>query len=48
MLSLIVVDAVPESDPVEDGLAPAVNDDVGVRVQDRERLCVDDGVLDDV
>ena len=44
ILAVTVVDAVQESDPVEDGLAPEVNDEVGVFENDLERLNVDDGV----
>ncbi len=43
-LAVDVIDALPESEPVLDALAPAVNDDVGDLVMDRERDCVDDGV----
>ncbi len=44
-LPLRVVDAVPESEPVLDGLAPLVKEAVGVLENDLERLCVELGVL---
>lgn len=43
-LADVVVDGVPESEPVDEGDAPSVTDDVGVRDCDRERLDVDEGV----
>jgi hypothetical protein len=46
--SVIVVEPVPESEPVFDELAPVVTDAVGVRDTDRERLIVELGVIDDV
>ena len=46
--SVAVVEPVPESEPVLDGLAPAVNDAVGERETERERLVVELGVNDDV
>ena len=38
LLILKVVEAVPESEPVLEELAPCVKDDVGVRDNERERL----------
>ena len=45
VLGEIVVEPVPLSDPVLEGLAPTVSDAVGVRETERERLCVDEGVF---
>jgi hypothetical protein len=45
---VVVVELVPESEPVFDELAPAVKDAVGVREWERERLVVELGVIDDV
>jgi hypothetical protein len=45
---VIVVEPVPESEPVFDELAPVVTDAVGERDTDRERLIVELGVIDDV
>ena len=45
---VIVVELVPESEPVLDELAPAVTDAVGEEDADRERLGVELGVIDDV
>ena len=39
-----VSDALPESEPVFDGLAPCVNEEVGVLVTERERDAVDEAV----
>ena len=47
-LPLRVVDAVPESEPVLDGLAPLVKEAVGVLENDPERLRVELGVGDGV
>jgi hypothetical protein len=44
---VIVVEPVPEKEPVFEELAPAVNDAVGVRETDRERLVVELGVVED-
>ena len=40
-----VVELEPLSLPVDEGDAPFVTDEVGVRETERERLCVDEGVL---
>ena len=45
---VIVVEPVPESEPVLDELAPAVTEAVGEEDADRERLTVELGVIDDV
>ncbi len=45
---VIVVEPVPESEPVLDELAPVVTDAVGEGDRDRERLDVELGVVDDV
>jgi hypothetical protein len=45
---VIVVEPVPESEPVLDELAPAVTEAVGEEDADRERLAVELGVIDDV
>jgi hypothetical protein len=45
---VIVVEPVPETEPVFEELAPVVNDAVGVREMDRERLIVELGVIEDV
>ncbi len=45
---VVVVELVPESEPVFDELAPTVMDAVGVRDTDRERLVVELGVIDGV
>jgi hypothetical protein len=47
-LSEVDGESEPESEPVEEGLAPAVNEAVGVRDADFERLTVIDGVDDGV
>jgi len=43
-----VVESVPLSEPVSDGNAPLVIDEVGVLEIDLERLCVVDGVENEV
>jgi hypothetical protein len=48
VLTLLVVDPVVESNPVDEELAPSVSDAVGVRDIERERDVVDEGVTDDV
>lgn len=47
-LGLLVVDAVPEFEPVDDGLTPDVSDDVGVNDGDGDSEFVVDGVFEDV
>ena len=47
-LALSVVDAVPESEPVVEALAPRVSDPVGVCDNDRDRLNVELGVTEGV
>ena len=46
--ALVVIEAVPESVPVFDELASAVNEDVGVRDVDDDKLSVELGVPEEV
>ena len=47
-LKLTVTDPVVESEPVFEELAPADKDDVGVLDVERDKLCVEVGVIEEV